>query len=354
LRELLPEDVPRVAELHAEVFGSTHPRAELESFLSDILFEHPWRDPALPSLACVDPAGVLVGCLGAMPRPMTFRGESIQALVTHDFMVDPSSRGTLAAIQLIRAIAPPSVNLTITEPNAVARRMMEAMGGAVIRSRSSRWVRVFSPATLGAQRLRPRTSGVLGRVLHGLGSVVDLVATRLPRVAPRAVHDNEADARLDPATLLDLLTRNNVRRALRPEYTVATLTWLLDTLAKTRRNQALRSGAVLQGGTPVGWYIYYSRPGDLGRVLQIGAAPDHHHQVLDHLFSDAARSDNLGLSGQADPEWQHALDAKSCFTRARGTWIVARSRSPAILEALDTSEAFLSRLEGESWLGFAF
>jgi hypothetical protein len=285
---------------------------------------------------------------------MTFQGEPIKALVTHNFMVDPASRSTLAAVQLMRAMASPAVDLMIAEPNAVARRMIEAMGGRVVWSRSSRWLRVFSPGALAARRLRPSASGPLDRVLYGLGSVADVVAKHLPPAVRKNTRSDEPDGPLGSERLLDLLARDGAHRSLRPVYSVASLTWLLETLAKTRRNQVLKSGAVLEGGAPVGWYVYYSRPGGVGRVLQLGAEPDRHHHVLDHLFSDAARNDNLGLSGQADPEWQHALDAKSCFTRARDTWTVANSRSPAILEALDTSDAFFSRLEGESWLRFAF
>lgn len=359
VRPLVPADLDQIVELHRQGFGEKAPRQDVGDFLGDIFFGHPWIDEALPSLAYIDATGRLIGVLGVMPRPMLLDGQPIRAVVTHNFVVTPGHRAGLAAIQLMRALIAAAPDLTLADGNETARRMSEALGGTTLVPRSERWVRVLRPAGLAVHLMSGWIEGwhvpsYVNRALAGLSAGPDAIARVLPGSPVYTRTADGPDDELDVGLLLDLIERHTRHLSLRPVYAEGALSWLLHVLRKTRQDQALRARAVRAGGEAIGWYVYYSRPGRVGRVLQIGSAPAAQRKVLDHLFSDAVQAGNVGLSGQSDPAWARALEAASCRRRPGRTWLLAYTSNPRVKRALGGSDAFLSRMEGEAWLHFGF
>jgi len=350
--------VEEVVDLHRRVFGKRAPRQELEGFLTRIFFDHPWGEEAFPSLAYVGASGRLVGCLGVMPRPMVFDGRAVQAVVTHNFIVAPEQRGGLPAIQLVRAMSSAGADLRLADENPASRRISEALGAVTVAPRSGRWLKVFRPTGLAVhlveERMRRWHVGPLGRALSAASTVPDALLRVLPGSPTRVPRIRGRDEDAGVEALLDAIQRHTSHLKLRPVYTRKSLGWLLETLAATRQGQVLRARIVHADGEPRGWYIYYSRPGAVGRVLQLGGAPASRSMVLDHLFADAARERNLGLSGQIDPGWLHDLEAASCRLRPGRTWLVVRTSDPEIERTLGTPDAFVTRLESEAWLHFGY
>jgi hypothetical protein len=354
-RALIPDDLDRVVELHRKGFGKRQAPEELRAFLRNIFFGHPWLDDSLPSLGYVDGDGELIGCMGVMPRPMLLDGRPIRAAVTHNFLVTPEKRQGLAAIQLMRTLSAAGPDLTLADGNEPARRLSDALGGKTLGPRSKRWIRVLAPAGLAFHMMHGgKVPPALNRALAGLAAPTDALARFLPGspVSTRVVEG--IDDTPDVPTLLDLMERHTRHLSLRPAYTEESLTWLLETLRATRQNQELRVGTVTSAGEAVGWYVYYSRPGEVGRVLQLGAAPGDQSVVLDHLFADAVRRRNVGLSGQTDPAWTLAFDDASCLIRPGRTWLLMDTSQRPIERAFATSNAFLTRLEGEAWLHYGY
>ncbi len=359
MRPLTAADLEQVVELHRQGFGERAPREDMHDFLGDIFFGHPWVDETLPSLACVDSTGRITGVLGVMPRPMLLDGRPIRAVVTHNFVVTPGQRAGLAAIQLMRTLIAAGPDLTLADGNETARKISEALGGTTVMPRSERWFRVLRPAGLAVHLMDGWMEGwkvppYVNRALAGLSAGPDAIARVLPGswAYTRAV--DGPDEELDVGLMLDLIERHTRQMSLRPMYVRESLSWLLDVLGKTRQDQEFRARAVRADGEAIGWYVYYSRPGRVGRVLQIGSAPTSQRKVLDHLFADAMREGNVGLSGQSDPTWTDALDAASCKARPGRTWLLVYTSNPRVKRALAGSDAFLSRLEGEAWLHFGF
>lgn len=353
----MPDDMDRVVELHEEGFGRSAEKKGLKNFLTSVFFGHPWVSERLPSLAYVDKDGRMSGCIGVMPRPMLLDGEPVQAVVTHNFIVAPGQREGLAAIQLMRSMMANGPDLTLSDSNAAAKKLSETLGATTLAARSERWLRVLRPAGLGLHLADRSLDGKLPksamRVLSGLAAGPDAIARKVPG-SPMRTLAGGADDPLEAATLVSLMDRLTGHLALRPVYTVESLDWLLRTLAQTRRNQRLRARLVRKAGESVGWYVYYSRPGGVGRVLQMGAAPGARSAVLDHLFADASQQGDVAVSGQSDPAWDDALGAASSMRRPGSTWMLLHTADSRITRALHSSNAFLSRLEGEAWLHFGY
>jgi hypothetical protein len=358
VRPLTPDDLDQVVELHRQGFGEGAPREELRTFLGDVFFGHPWIDDSLPSLAYVGKTGALIGCLGCMPRPMMLGGEPIRAVVSHNFLVAPEQRNGLAAIQLMRALMAGKPDLTLADGNAAARKISEALGARTLSSRSNRWFRVLRPAGLGVHLVDEVLTGwkappVVHRALAGISAVPVTIARALssPPTRSAPVGDGAGSEASEVVEVMDRLTRH---LALRPVYTEATFAWLLEVLRRTRRDQSLRVAAVRASGEIVGWYVYYSRSGGVGRVLQLGAGPNAQEQVLEQLFADALNEGNVAVTGQSDPAWSSAFKATSCRIRPGRTWMLLQTSDPRIERAFATSDVFLSRLEGEGWLHFGY
>src|SRR5262245_36647066 len=150
IRPFLQTDVREVASLHSRVFASP-PRDEnrLEGLFREIFFRNPWRDDT-DSLVYQDGANI-IGFLGVVPRRMFLNDRSIWASVSTQFMVEPGNRGTLAAVELLKAFLSGPQDLSITDgANSGSRRLWEALGGATAHLYGIHWTRPLRPLTYAA------------------------------------------------------------------------------------------------------------------------------------------------------------------------------------------------------------
>jgi hypothetical protein len=356
VRPLVREDIPRLSEMHLKGFPGDRTKDAVASFLTSILFEHPWVDDRLPSLGYESPDGRLIGCLGVMPRPMTMNGRPVMAAISNNFIVDPDGQPGIAAFALMRHLKSTDADLILGEANSAARNICERLGWTTMTERSRRWLRPLRPAALGATLLEKwRLPSTVVRVLRGASTVPDTLLARTPGSPFRVQQPSSDDADLDGPRLLELHARMSRRFTLRPSYDEASLTWLLATLRRTRRRQHLRGGIVPDDeGGDAGWYLYYSRPDGIGRVLQLGSDIGQRDRVLNHLFHDAWSQDNHAVAGQADPGWNDAFEAACCFFREGSSSMIAHARDDTTRRTLSNGDAFMSRLETEAWITFAF
>src|SRR5712692_1954032 len=105
VRPLEERDVAQVADLHQRVLGKTNnaPSLSLRAHLSRIFLRHPWYAESLRSFVYQENGGKVAGCIGVMPRPMSFNGRGITAAISHSFIVEPGSRSTLVALELAKS-----------------------------------------------------------------------------------------------------------------------------------------------------------------------------------------------------------------------------------------------------------
>ncbi len=362
VRELEEADLGEVVDLHRRSFGATAlDPEELHDHLADLFFGHPWRDTRLPSLAYQDADGRIAGCLGVMPRPMSLGGRPILATVSHDFMVDPGRRSTMAALELLRAYFAGPQDLSLAEGNDASRRLWRALGAGTSLAFSLRWTCPLRPARWALDLAGRR--GVAGwqrAAARPAAALADLVAARLPgspfRLAGKAASAAGAAALeaepLDARTLAGSIRRLAERRSLAPVYTPETLGWMLGVLEHRPAKGELRRALLTRGGEPAGWYLYYSRPGGTAEVIQVGAAEENAAPVLDHLLSDARHRGALAATGLLDPAHVAAFSERPClFHRGRSApSLLVQARDPEILQALHTGDAFFTHLEGEFWV----
>jgi hypothetical protein len=354
VRPLEKGDVARVAELHERVMPKNNhaPIALMRAQLSRILLQHPWYNESLPSLV-YEENGKVVGCIGVMPRPMLFRDRPITAAISHSFIVEPGSRSALAALELAKRFMAGPQDLSLAEGGNVSRKIWEKVGGSVSLLYSLCWTRPLKPSRYVLSFLRKRgLSPALGWGLRPLCQLVDAVAPFAGRTFRLRAPPGFADA-LDGPTLCRSVSEFTKDRSLRPQYDDGALNWLLETLEHKQGRGALHRVLVRNARhETIGWYLYYGAAGEVGAVVQMGAKHGCAEEVLDHLFYHAKQHGVVALSGQVDPALFHVYSRSDClFHHDGGSWMLVHSRDPALLQAIDRGDAFLTRLEGEWWIG---
>jgi hypothetical protein len=355
VRPFRASDVAQVAALHEAVFPNESGlcSADLEDYLAEIFLGNPWYREALPSLVC-EQAGQLVGFAGVLPRDMWVRRRQIRVAVLSQLMVHPDSRSTIAAIALLRSFLSGPQELSFSDgASKIARRLWERVCGVTSLTYSLHWLRVLRPAAFAMNRIFKQPSlAVLARLAYPLVRPVDSLISRLSS-NPLAIRHSRADEPLVPDELVGCIRKFSSKCALRPNYSAASMRWLLALAAKKDPPTTLRMRCMR---TPddqiVGWYVYYLTPGGISHVLQLGGGRQHIGSVIDHLLNDAFLHGALALNGRMEPDFADELWARGAVFGLHGAKFLFHSRDPEVLQAISTGDAFLSCLEGEWWMRF--
>ncbi len=354
IRTLVKDDLPAIVGLHQKLFRGSDKIAarDLESYLHDIFFNHPWADDALESLA-YEHDGRLIGCMGVMPRRMVFNRQPILAAISHNFMVEPECRTTLAGVHLLQRFFGGPQELSLAEGNRLSRRVWQGLGGATSWFYSLRWTRPLRPVGYVLHRLRNRSGlGLLAAAAQPCCRLADAVLRRMALSPFHRASAHTLGDDLDNETLIKQLPAFAGDRPLRPDYDDRSLTWLWEILRRRQGHGVLRKHVVRNTQqTIIGWYVYYLKPDGVSEVLQVTARPDSAVDVLDHLFDDAEARGALAVSGQLDPALMEPLSDRQCFFHHGGSWLLMHARRPELLRAMDRGDAFFTRLDGEWWIG---
>src|SRR5579871_6039812 len=104
-RPFVEADIPQVASLlWRHLYGRDGPSpAGLDVYLRELFLQNPWLDDGIVTRVYEDRQGAIVAFFGAVPRHMTLQGRVIRLAFGSNFVVDPGSRTSMAAVQLVKA-----------------------------------------------------------------------------------------------------------------------------------------------------------------------------------------------------------------------------------------------------------
>lgn len=354
IRPLVRSDIPEVVELYGRVFGPQHKTGFAQGITAlfyELFCENPWSNGA-PSSVVYEDNGRITGCLGVMPRPMSLGGQPIRAAVLHHFMVHPQARGR-TGLQLLKSVFSGPQDLFIAEGNESSRKVWEGFGGKAPLSYGLRWTRPLRPSQYVLSYLKHRGLPVsVGHVLAPLCHGFDKITSRLSAQPFRPIPNRTFIEELNEDGLLACLSEVSACRSLRPVYDKPSLKWLIERLAQKKDAGIFQKGLVRGENLKVlGWFLYYRNPNGISQVVQIGAKPGFHHEVLERLFYDAWQSGSVAVSGQLDPATIHEFRDKYCIQYlVKDSCTLAHTRRPEVADAINQGDAFLTRLEVEWWI----
>ena len=353
IRPFTPDDIPEVVDLHKRVFpGNSFSASELEVHFRRLFFENPWYDADLPSLVYQERGEKICGFYGVIPRRMRMKGGPIRVAVSSQFMVDPSVRNRLAAVELQSAFFAGPQDLSFTDgANDASRRIWEGLGGVTAFPYSVHWTRLLRPTRYFLGRWKERGLSTLAQwALSPVSAVADFLATHRRR-SPfhQAEHAPEED--LSWETLRDELPKFAAMKSLCPDYDEQSLHWLMDQANEKKCHGSLRKAVVRNStGQLIGWYMYYLNPSGISQVLQLVATKNSIRRLLDQLFFHAWRSGSCAISGRMDPEFVTDFSEERCLFSFNGLRMLVHSKRADLREAIQQGDAFLTRLEGEWWM----
>ena len=355
VRPFVEADAPPVADLVWKVLherqGTSPP--SMKQYFSELFLRNPWRDDGIASHVYEDAQGKIVGFFGAVPRRMSFQGKTIRLAFGSNFVMEPGSRASMAAIQLIRAFLKGTQDISITNSaNENSKRLLRSLGFTVVPAYSLLWARPLRPslyALSGIARLKKsRLAANVGTIIKPFCRMVDALATKVSLSPLYQVHPETTAEELGTETLLELLANIPAKHWMLPEYDKRSIDWVLDFVGRRKAFGDLRRVVVRDHERkPIGWYIYYVSPGGIGETLQIGSETASVSKVLDHLFYEAWQKGLIGLHGRLEPQFMQELTMKSCFSLRNGSWTLAHSSRLVFLNLLAKRHHFFSRLDGE-------
>lgn len=352
IRECRPDDLAVVAALFRRIFrgGEECNPATLESYLRDLFFEHPWRDPELTSLVSVAADGRVNGFVGVLPARMTYRETQVRAVLISSLMVDNPQQDPLAGARLLRSVFTGPQDLSLSDTaNPLGRRMWQSFGGSTVPTYGMEWERVLRPAQFGVAMLeeRSRKAGWLRPVGVAVDALLGAGKRRRFRIEP-------VDARIERSDIganewVALIRQFAARYELRPTWDDSSLRWFLAHAACKEPFGDL-IGRVVRGRNraPLGCYLYYGRPGGIALVLQIFSEQEHANIIVNCLLADVNDLGCVAVRGRSQPDLLDALLQNDCIFRPAAS-LTVHSRRAELLAPIRAGDALVTGLAGESW-----
>jgi hypothetical protein len=358
VRRFTRDDIPRVAQLHREVFPpSNADRRDADAYhayFNTVFLQNPAGEGPLSSLVYEESDGRIAGFLGVVRRRVAINDRRYEAAVSSQFIVRRHASTPLVAVRLVRAYLEGPQDLSIAdEATESARRIWEGVSGSTSLLHSLYWTRPLRPARLVVSLARQRrTLAPLAIAATPLAATLDALATRLPgghfhQTEPR-VQAEELSAKTVVAYAQDLYGDET----LWVDYDDRTFQWLLDRAANRRSGGRLLKVAFRRKLDVVGWYVCHLDPAGHAEVVQLAATRSSINDVLDHLFYHAWRNGAVAVNGRLDPRFIQVLSDKYCLFHRRGPWMLINARKPELLSSFHTGNAAFSLLDGEWALRF--
>jgi hypothetical protein len=353
IRPVEREDLPQVASLFESVMrsGGRTPPPLLAAYFERTWLDQPWADPEIPSLVYEGDDGRVVGFVGSHVRRLRFDGRPIRMACPGQLISDPAHRHHAAGALLMRKFLSGAQDITVAEGPTSVRRMFEKLGGVALQSPSVNWSGLFRPARVLGEKWLARSRRTRWEApARPIFAATDAAATRI-FTELRVKEPSSQGEPLTPEALIEHLPSVLDGTRVIPDYSEAFLRWLFDEMAFVRTRGTLVRCLVRDQDRVLGWYVTYSKPGGVGQVMQIAAADRDMAAVIDHLFHDAWRSGTAGLEGRLEATLYEPLSGRGCLL-GYGSRVVAHSREPELLRAVTLGQAFLTRMDGEWWMGY--
>jgi hypothetical protein len=352
VRAFRREDLDSVLELYERVMrsGSGPPPGWLGAYFERTFLTHPWADPELPCRVYESGDGRILAFAGAHVRRIRFDGQPGRLVCVGQLVSDPAARRRGAGAVLLRDLLSGPQELTITDgATPEVARIWEPLGGRTVFPRSIAWTRLFRPARAIGDRLLERRGWSSRRGLaRPLFSALDAAGRRATRPPPP--EDADPATELSAEAFLRQLPEVLGDARLHLDYDEAFLGWLFSEMAAVRERGELVRRCVTRNGRLAGWYVAYLEPGGVGQVMQVAAAKGALERVLDELFAEAWRAGAAALEGRLETNLFEPLSRRRCVIRP-GERVLVHSANPEVQAAVGNGQTFLTRLDGEWWMG---
>ena len=346
VRPAEPADVAQIADLFASVFRSrsTPDTADLNTYLTQLMFSHPNYTPENGSIVSVDGAGKVKSSLVIVPMTYRIADETVTARLACSFMAaDDANPRSIAA--LIFQLRPRAHQISFSDSAApVSVSHLKAIGGIELPIQGLRWYKIFKPIPSVASYVRHRVSQKYPTRLRpgALPTPVNIAGTTLPSgysagPAEVGVYAEYANRLLSGYTVA-------------PIYTAEHLNWTIDASGDVPGHGRLMLAQVQdENGDLCGIFSFIGASGAEAQILDLLWQTGKQAAVVETVFASLKEAGFAFVSAQLRPEIIPALSKQKGIWYRHVTGVSAASKSPAFKQAMQSGQAYIGGVAGESW-----
>ena len=346
VRPAEPADVPQIGALFTSVFRKNFKpnKADLNAYLSQLLFSHPNYTPENGSLVSVDGAGSVKSALTILPMAYRIGEETVTARLACAFMAaeDANPRSIAALIFQIR---PRPSQICFSDSAApVSVSHLKAIGGVELPVQGLRWYKIFKPLPSAIGYVRRRVSQKYPRLLS---------AGHLPAassVAGKSSALGYSAREASPDVYADYANRFLSGYTVAPIYTAAGLDWTLKLSSGENGNGRLALAQVHDdNGDICGVFSFAGARGGEAQILDLLAQTGKQDVVLDTALEALKKAGFAFASAQLRPEMIPSLSRHHGIWYRHVTGVSAAARSAEFKQAMQNGQAYIGGIAGESW-----
>ncbi|MBB3944387.1 hypothetical protein GGQ73_000310 [Rhizobium skierniewicense] len=346
VRPAEPADVAQIADLFASVFrGRSKPnKTELNTYLTQLMFSHPNYTPDNGSIVSVDGTGNVKSVLIILPMTYRIGEEPVTARLACAFMAadDANPRSIAALIFQLR----PRVNQISFSDSAapVSVSHLKAIGGVELPVQSLRWYKVFKPLPAATGYVRRRVSQKYPALLHQ-GSL-PLPASMSGSRTASGFSASPVDVDMYAQYANQFLANYTVA----PVYSAPDLDWTIKASSDALGQGRLVLAQVQDGnGVVNGVFSFVRARGGEAQILDLLWQTGKQEAVVDTVFTSLKEAGFAFASAQVRPEIIPALSKQKGIWYRHVTGVSAASRSPEFKQAMQSGQAYIGGVAGESW-----
>ncbi len=344
------EDIPAVVDIFRRVFPDSVAPERLAPYIERMLFDGPWVEDDMPSLAFENKDGELEGFLGVVPHRLRMGDRELRVAVSSYLMVAPEARASLAGVMLLRKLFAGPQDLTVAEGNDASRKLWDRLGGKTSILYSTHWASPLRPSRYAVDQVG---SSKLLAPLRWLAGLPDWVATTVERSPFHRPAPDVQTEELTPKNFIEAIAALAPEYKITPSYDEQSAAWMLEHLARRTAMGALQKTLIRsKDGSILGWTIWYALPNDTCHVAAVVARRGAETDVVGHLFRAATQAGGTVLAGRLEPRLMRELGANVALISRSHTWMMIHSGDDEVLTTIQDGDALMTRLEGEWWVPY--
>jgi hypothetical protein len=349
IRELTANDITQVADLHQQsgIGDSPQDMGRLCDYYRTTFIDSPWHNPNLPSLVGCDDKNQIVGFIGVLSRQMMYNKTRLNVAVAHRFMVDSRRASPMIAVRLMKRFLAGPQDLSLSDgANDQGKKFWLGCGGQISWLYSIDWFKPILPISYFMSVASRKNH----RWLRGLLPIGNLIDKAYLRFFKGSISQDADELKKEPLTyelLFECIQQFSAAKILVPIYTIPEIQWLYQFMAfNTARGQLDGRRLKDKSGKNVGCYLYYLRDDGIAEVMLLCACKNRETQVYHCFLNELKQKGAIGVIGRIEPDFMLTFGQDKVLFK-RGSWAMVHSRRPELMNAINSGNAFFSKLDGE-------
>lgn len=348
------EDIDQVAELSQKYFPMSRKvsKTYLESRLIDLYFKTDKHLPNLSSLVYKKASGEVTGFLGVSGKRFLWKGEQKIAAHCNHLVATESARASLVPMRLLQHFLKGPQDFSFADGSVKSTRLIwDRLGGETSVVNSIYYKVPLRPFSFLWRPLKKKLNSLVHPPLTYLSKGMDFVGSRLKLPF---FHREKSDLRLvylEVPMLMKGLKSIRKHFDLFPQYDLVELEQLVYLLELEKRYGSLQKcGLKDENDNLLGWFIYYSKKGEVCEVIQAVSLPGYDDDLFKMLTWHAFNEGGIELSGRIMGSQIGSDFTNKSLSMPGRMWTLIHSSDPELKHSIQSGKTFLTRLEGDLWL----